>query len=147
MSITKKELREYIMLSAEVLSEIQKEKGIPFTAENVSSLAITLLIQDGKKGSGNGKDHGNSGISGGGGSIGGSDNGGSFDAKTHEQDKLISIKQRIALESILRKRLGIKGKAVEDYLRTNLHVLPGISLDQALSKVASQLISNLLKSK
>lgn len=50
MSISKKELKEVVLTAIDVFKEVQDERGIVFSSEDIVKLAISLYIQISKSG-------------------------------------------------------------------------------------------------
>ncbi|MCB4791259.1 MAG: hypothetical protein LHV68_05165 [Elusimicrobia bacterium] len=52
MNISKKELKEVVLTAIDVFQEVQKERGVVFSSEDIVKLAISLYIQISKNGNG-----------------------------------------------------------------------------------------------
>lgn len=57
--ISKETLKAAVKTSIEVFSEIEKEKGLKFSMDDVVKTAISIYIQESRNGNGNGHSHWN----------------------------------------------------------------------------------------
>src|SRR3989339_1190359 len=120
--VDKAVLKDSLLTAIEVYNEIKKETGMLFSSEEVAKSALAIYIQTARQ---NGNGHNGNG-----------------DGNGNGNSKPISIKQRIMLENLIRKRLNLKGNEAEHYLRDKLHIPNDGKLETALSRDASSLISD-----